>query len=151
MRLFRFFFAIALLLSSLAVVSCEKPAPQPVEQPTIEVNYDVIAGWWQLSHWQGKELSENTHLYIEFDIDQRYTMWDNIDSMYSRMTTGSYTISEEADGSYTISGTYDNGVGKWSDSHRVTLTGDSTHMQWRSRKGNQTMDFIYVGELPELN
>ena len=150
MRLFRPLCAMLLLVAALTVTSCEKPAPLPQEQNSMAVSYDVIAGAWQLSHWQGAELAEGTHLYIDLDIEQRYTMWYNIDSMYSRKTTGSYNITQEEDGSYTLSGTYDNGVGKWSNTYSIKLIGDGTHMQWASREGNQTMDFIYVGNIPEL-
>ena len=114
------------------------------------VSYDVIAGAWQLSHWQVAELAEGTHLYIELEIEQRYTMWDNINSMYSRKTTGSYNNTQVEDGSYTLSGADDNGVGKWNNTYDIKLIGDGTRMQWKARKGNQTMDFIYVGTLPEL-
>ena len=150
MRAFKRIYQTLLLILALGATSCEKPAPLPQEQNSMAVSYDVIAGAWQLSHWQGAELAEGTHLYIELDIEQRYTMWDNINSMYSRKTTGSYNITQEEDGSYTLSGAYDNGVGKWSNTYDIKLIGDGTRMQWKARKGNQTMDFIYVGTLPEL-
>jgi hypothetical protein len=140
---------LTLLIFSFAASSCQKPAPLP-QQQTIAINYDLIAGCWQLSHWQDAELAEGTHLYIDLDIEQRYTMWDNIDSMYSRKSTGDYKITEQEDGSYTISGRYDNGVGKWSNDYSITLLGDGTRMQWISTDGTQTMQFIFVGELPEI-
>jgi hypothetical protein len=101
--------------------------------------------------WQGTELAEDTYLYIEFDRSSRhYTMWDNIGSMYATDTTGSFTITEEEDGTYTLSGTYDYGVGDWSNDYRVVLTHEGEHMQWRARSSNQTMDFVRVEAMPEF-
>jgi hypothetical protein len=140
---------LTLLIFSFAASSCQKPAPLP-QQQTIAINYDLIAGCWQLSHWQDAELAEGTHLYIDLDIEQRYTMWDNIDSMYATDTTGTFTITEEEDGTYTLSGTYDYGVGDWSNDYRVVLTHEGEHMQWRARSSNQIMDFVRVEAMPEF-
>ena len=92
-------------------------------------------------------------MYIEFDrMEHRYTMWDNLNSMYAVDTTGTFTIIEEEDGTYTIMGAYDHGVGDWSNEYRVALLEDGKRMQWWSRNGaNQVMDFIRVAEIPEFN
>lgn len=151
MRLINRLWAVMLMTATLAVVGCEKPAPQPSEKP-MAVTYSALDGAWQLTMWQGTELAEDTYLYIEFDRSSRhYTMWDNIDSMYATDTTGTFTITEEEDGTYTLSGTYDYGVGDWGNDYRVVLTHEGEHMQWRALSANQTMDFVRVEAIPEFN
>ena len=151
MRLFYRLLATALIAATTFAVSCEKPAPLPNEK-SMAVTYATLDGSWQLTMWQGTPMAEDTYLYIEFDRrEHRYTMWDNIDSMYATDTTGTFTITEEEDGTYTLSGTYDYGVGDWSNDYRVVLTHEGEHMQWRALSANQTMDFVRVEAMPEFN
>ena len=150
MKLLRLFFTTLLLFATLATTGCEKPAPLPEEQPIV-VNYAALDGAWQLTSWQGAPLDENSYLYIEFDrSERRYTMWDNIDSMYATNTTGTFTITAEEDGSYTLSGTYDHGVGDWSYRYEVRILNNGNSMQWRARGGSDVMDFEHIDEIPEL-
>ena len=152
MRLINRLWAVMLMAATLAVVGCEKPAPQPTEKP-MAVTYSALDGAWQLTMWQGTELAEDTYLYIEFDRSSRhYTMWDNIDSMYATDTTGTFALTEEEDGTYTLSGTYDYGVGDWSCDYRVELTNEGNDMRWVSLSGShQVMNFVHVAEIPEFN
>ena len=152
MRLFYRLLAIVLIAATTFVVSCEKPAPLPTEEP-IAVTYSALDGCWKLEMWQGRPMAEETYLYIEFDRkEHRYTMWDNIDSMYATDTTGTFTITEEEDGTYTLSGTYDYGMGDWSSDYHVTLSNEGESMKWKSRNGShQVMDFVRVDEIPEFN
>ena len=142
---------VATLIVVATIAGCEKPAPLPTEEK-IAVTYAALDGCWQLSMWQGAPMAEDTYLYIEFDRrEHRYTIWDNIDSMYATDTTGTFAITEE-DGTYTLSGTYDYGVGDWSSDYRVTLSNEGERMQWISRSGSfQTMDFVRIEAIPELN
>lgn len=143
---------VATLIIVATIAGCEKPAPLPTEEK-IAVTYAALDGCWQLSMWQGAPMAEDTYLYIEFDRrEHRYTMWDNIDSMYATDTTGTFAITEEEDGTYTLSGTYDYGVGDWSSDYRVTLSNKGERMQWISRSGSfQAMDFVRIEAIPELN
>ena len=143
---------VATLIVVATIAGCEKPAPLPTEEK-IAVTYAALDGCWQLSMWQGAPMAENTYLYIEFDRrEHRYTIWDNIDSMYATDTTGTFAITEEEDGTYTLSGTYDYGVGDWSSDYRVTLSNKGERMQWISRSGSfQAMDFVRIEAIPELN
>ena len=143
---------VATLIVVATIAGCEKPAPLPTEEK-IAVTYAALDGCWQLSMWQGAPMAEDTYLYIEFDRrEHRYTMWDNIDSMYATDTTGTFAITEEEDGTYTLSGTYDYGVGDWSSDYRVTLSNKGERMQWISRSGSfQAMDFVRIEAIPELN
>ena len=143
---------VATLIVVATIAGCEKPAPLPTEEK-IAVTYAALDGCWQLSMWQGAPMAEDTYLYIEFDSrEHRYTIWDNIDSMYATDTTGTFAITEEEDGTYTLSGTYDYGVGDWSSDYHVTLSNEGERMQWISRSGSfQAMDFVRIEAIPELN
>lgn len=152
MRLFYRLLAIALIAATTFAVSCEKPAPLPNEK-SMAVTYATLDGSWQLTMWQGAAMAEETYLYIDFDRrEHRYTMWDNIDSMYATDTTGTFTITEEEDGTYTLSGTYDYGMGDWSCDYQVILWNKGKSMKWQSRNGShQVMEFVRVDEIPEFN
>ena len=152
MRLINRLLATLLVAVTTLMASCERPAPIPTDE-SIAVTYTSLDGSWQLTMWQGAELAEETYLYITFDRkEHRYTMWDNIDSMYATDTTGTFTITEEEDGTYTLSGTYDYGMGDWSSDYCVTLWNEGERMQWISRDGSfQAMDFVRVESIPEFN
>lgn len=143
---------IATLIVVATIAGCEKPAPLPTQEK-IAVTYAALNGCWQLSMWQGAPIAEDTYLYIEFDRkEHRYTMWDNINSMYATDTTGTFALTEEEDGTYTLSGTYDYGVGDWSCDYRVELTNEGNDMRWVSLSGShQVMNFVRVAEIPEFN
>ena len=143
---------IATLIVVATIAGCEKPAPLPTQEK-IAVTYAALNGCWQLSMWQGAPIAEDTYLYIEFDrTEHRYTMWDNIDSMYATDTTGTFALTEKEDGTYILSGTYDYGVGDWSCDYRVELTNEGNDMRWVSLSGShQVMNFVRVAEIPEFN
>ena len=152
MRLFRPFFAILLLVASLSVLSCEKPAPLP-EEETMAVTYNTIDGCWQLTMWQGTAMADDTYLYIAFDGRKHsFEMWDNLNSMYATDKTGTFIITQEEDGTYTLSGSYDYGLGNWNSDYSVTLSRESNSMRWLSLSGkNDVMDFVRIEAMPELN
>ena len=152
MRLFRPFFAILLLVASLSVLSCEKPAPLP-EEETMAVTYNTIDGCWQLTMWQGTAMADDTYLYIAFDgRKHHFEMWDNLNSMYATDKTGTFIITQEEDGTYTLSGSYDYGLGNWNSDYRVTLSREGNSMRWLSLSGNNdVMDFVRIEAIPELN
>ena len=152
MRLLNPLVAALTVVATLLAAGCEKPAPLPNEK-SMAVTYATLDGSWQLTMWQGTPMAEDTYLSIEFDRrEHRYTMWDNIDSMYATDTTGTFAITEEEDGTYTLSGTYDYGVGDWSSEYQVILWNKGKNMKWKSRNGShQVMDFVRVDEIPEFN
>lgn len=150
MRKFRSIYLILALVSLVAMSSCEKPAPLPQDE-SLAVTYSALDGCWQLSDLQGTPISEDTYLYIEFDrTERRYTMWDNMNSMYGTETTGTFVISEQEDGTYTLSGTYDYGVGVWNNKYKVELTSED-RMLWHSLgKELEVMEFNRIDQIPEL-
>ena len=150
MKLINRLLATLLVAVTTLMASCEKPVPLPTDE-SIAVTYTSLDGSWQLTMWQGAELAEETYLYITFDRkEHRYTMWDNIDSMYATDTTGSFSISEEEDGTYILTGTYDYGMGEWSYTYMVTLDEGGKRMVWKARGASEVMVFERVEAIPEL-
>jgi hypothetical protein len=152
MRLINRLVATLLIVATTLIAGCEKPAPIPTEEK-IAVTYAALDGCWQMTMWQGEPIAEETYLYIEFDrSSHRYTLWDNIDSMYGVESTGSFTITEEEDGRYTLLGAYDYGKGDWGSDYRVELTNEGNDMRWVSLSGShQVMNFVRVAEIPEFD
>ena len=155
MRLLRPLCALLLLLASLSVTSCQKPAPIPQEE-SIAVTYNSIAGCWQLSHLQGVPLSEQTHLYIEFERKEpRFVMWDNLNSMYMVQTTGGFAITQD-DEQYILTGWYDYGVGDWSSNYIVSMDAHGDYMFWvrmsdndqNGEDGDDRMAFKKIDNIP---
>ena len=144
-------YVVLLTFAALTAVGCEKPAPLPSEE-SIAVTYSSLDGCWELSHLQGAPLAEDTYLYISFDRrEHRYTMWDNLNSMYATDTSGTFTITPEEDGTYTLSGTYDYGVGDWNNEYRVTLSeGGNRMIWWTKREPFEVMEFHRIEEIPEI-
>lgn len=149
MRLFRLMILVTATLAT-TLMSCEKPVPMDdTDEPTIEITDESIEGYWQLTHLNGAEISDDTELYIEFNPEEhRYTMWDNINSMYLRQTTGAYSLTTEEDGTYTLRGNYDNGVGDWNEEYRVVML-KGERFQWWSRTTGSCFEFKFAIEVPE--
>jgi hypothetical protein len=148
MRLINRLVATLLIVATTLIAGCEKPAPIPTEEK-IAVTYAALDGCWQMTMWQGGPIAEETYLYIEFDrSSHRYTMWDNINSMYAVESTGSFTISAQEDGRYILSGTYDFGKGDWNNEYYVELYNEGESMKWIS---HQVMDFVRIAEIPEFD
>ena len=78
----------------------------------------------------------------------RYEMWDNLSSMYSNHTTGSFTITKVDERDY-ITGTYDNGVGDWNDSYELDIF-NFEYIDWISQTTGEVMRFKRIFELPEI-
>jgi hypothetical protein len=147
MRKFGF---IALFAMVMLFVGCEKPTPQPQPTPQPEVTYKNMEGIWRLEEWNGKELIDGAFLFIKFDTEQRFEMWDNLGSMYTQHKSGAFSIQQDANGNYTISGQYDNGVGDWANSYRVEMQRDGEDMLWSTDTESMLFSF-YIGEIPEIN
>lgn len=153
MRVFRLTLLAAMVLAT-TLLSCEKPVPiDDGMQDQVAVTYSSIEGCWELTHLNGAALHDDTKLFIEFSNKQlndgmqthRYKLLDNIGSMYPRLTTGSFTITEQKE-EYILSGNYDNGVGDWNEEYHVVMPSHS-RMQWRSESGT-CLDFKYTIEPP---
>ena len=149
MRKFRFTYLMLALVSLVTMSSCEKPAPLPDEE-TVAVTYSALDGCWALSLLQGKPIAEHTYLYIEFfRTERRYSMWDNMDSMYGTETTGTFAISDE-EGTYILSGTYDYGVGVWNNKYQVKLMSENRMVWYSMGHNHEVKEFERIDQIPEL-
>ena len=140
---------LLLMASALLLFSCEKPINNDPPLPEPEVTLRTIAGAWQLTEWNGKALQEGTYLYIEFDKNQRFEMWDNLGSMYTEHKTGSFAIIKDENERTIITGQYDNGVGDWNNSYVAYFMANGDYMAWTTDTEN--MLFKRIDAIPELN
>ena len=147
MRLIRL--TILATATLLLAVSCDKQTPideQP--QSEIAVTYYSIEGCWQLRLLDGAELHEGTLLYVRFSRSEpHFELWENIGSMYTRKTTGTYTITKEEDGSYWLGGSYDSGMGDWNEEYRVEMPSNEEMVWWATN----CLEFKRVESIPEYN
>jgi len=122
------------LASVTALCSCDKN--HGYEDTTVpELHLYQIAGTWQLSSWNGKEIGESDSPYCYIVLaskDNTFDIYQNIDSPYSRHITGNFSlVYDEDEGTNTIKGWYDYNAGLWTSDYVITeVTGDS--MKWTS-------------------
>ena len=85
---------MAMLLLVLGFVACSSDdefKPQP-----LDVTPNNISGIWTLSEVNGEKLPDNLFFYIEFvRRDRKFTSYLNLDSMYPRRITGTFSIEED--------------------------------------------------------
>ena len=123
----------------------------PTPQPNKAVTYYTIDGVWELVEWNGAALVDGTELYITLDRkEHRFEIWDNLNSMYTVMRSGSFLLSVDDMQRDVISGWYDYGVGDWSSDYFVELNAEGDRMQWTAVDGNEQMIFVEIDKLPEL-
>lgn len=97
---------------------------------TLEVNYANLNGTWQLAEWNGQPLAEGIYCYITFvRKDKTYKMYQNLNSMYARCVSGTFTVENDDYLGYIISGDYDL-IGEWTHSYIVTDLLPSGSMTW---------------------
>lgn len=77
-------------------------------------------------------------------------MWDNLNSMYTVMTSGNFELSVDDMDRDIIFGWYDYGVGDWNDRYAVVLNAEGNRMVWSAVSSNEEMIFVKVDELPEF-
>lgn len=120
------------LLSLIAAAFCACDDDVAYEIP-MEVTPNNLAGTWQLAQWNGAPLAEGSYVYIEFiRKDQKYVMYQNLDSFMARKLTGRYAITTDEELGAIVYGNYDYGVGDWQ--HRYVVTGLSeTSMVWTAK------------------
>lgn len=152
MKLLREMLLFAIVVAGLFVAGCDKGEEvSDIKQPNMAVTYYTIDGVWQLAEWNDAPLAEGTVLYIELDRkEHRFEMWDNLNSMYPTMRSGSFVLSVDDMQRDIISGWYDYGIGDWTSDYIVELNADGDKMVWNAVAGNEKMVFVEVDELPEF-
>ena len=152
MKLFRVMLSFAIVALALSITGCDKESEvQNTEKQNMAVTYYTIDGVWQLVEWNDAPLAEGTLLYIDLDRkEHRFEMWDNLNSMYPTMRSGSFLLSMDDKQRDIISGWYDYGVGDWASDYIVELSAEGDSMVWRAIANDEKMRFVEVDELPEF-
>ena len=152
MKLFREILSFALVATALFATGCDKESEvQNTEKQNMAVTYYTIDGVWQLVEWNDAPLAEGVHLYLKLDRkEHRFDMWDNLNSMYTVMRSGSFVLSVDDMQQDIISGRYDYSVGDWSDDYIVELNADGDKMTWRAVSSDEKMSFVEKDAIPEF-
>ena len=152
MKLFRVILSFAIVALALSVTGCDKESEtKNTEKQNMAVTYYTVDGVWQLVEWNDAPLAEGTLLYIDLDRkEHRFEMWDNLNSMYPTMRSGSFLLSVDDMQRDIISGWYDFGVGDWTSDYIVELSAEGDRMVWSAIANEEKMLFVEVDELPEF-
>lgn len=152
MKRFREIVTFALVAAALLVVGCNNDGDVELTQkPNKAVTYYTIDGVWMLEEWNGAPLTGGTLLYVVLDRkEHRFEMWDNLNSMYPTMNSGSFQLSVDEMSRDIISGWYDYGVGDWTNEYVVELNAEGDRMVWRAVASDEVMAFVEVDELPKF-
>ena len=152
MKLFRVMRSFAIVALALSITGCDKESEvHNTEKQNMAVTYYTIDGVWQLVEWNDAPLAEGTLLYIDLDRkEHRFEMWDNLNSMYPTMRSGSFLLSVDDKQRDILSGGYDYGVGDWASDYIVELSAEGDSMVWRAIANDEKMRFVEVDELPEF-
>lgn len=122
---------------------------EPYVEPQLEVTPNNLAGSWQLVAYDGEvALGEQSYLYINFvRKDRTFTMYDNLESFTTRVTTGSYNITTDEELGAILRGNYDYGVGDWNHRYVVkSLT--ATAMTWVAQDNPALISTYVRCEIP---
>ena len=152
MRFLREIFSLAIMASALLVSSCDNDNLQnEAKEHNRAVTYYTIDGVWQLAEWNDAPLAEGTCLYLKLDRkEHRFEMWDNLNSMYTIMRSGSFLLSIDDMHQDIISGWYDYGIGDWASDYAVELNNEGDKMLWRAVDSREKMLFVEIDELPKF-
>ena len=94
------------IMFAVGFAACDKDNEEPVVYET--VNYATINGTWMLTELNGKALEEGQYVYITFNRKEHtFEMYDNMGSMYSHKSTGTFEITEDDELGYVLTGEYD--------------------------------------------
>lgn len=86
------------LLALIATAFCACDDDKSYVAP-LDVTPNNLAGTWQLVQWNGAPLAEGSYVYIEFiRKDQKYVMYQNLDSFGARKLTGRFAIERRGTG-----------------------------------------------------
>lgn len=122
------FTLLALIVTAFCACDDDKSYVAP-----LDVTPNNLAGTWQLAQWNGAPLAEGSYVYIEFiRKDQKYVMYQNLDSFGARKLTGRFAIETDEELGAIIYGNYDYSAGDWQ--HRYIVTDFSkTQIIWTAK------------------
>lgn len=137
--------AMVILLGGCKTNDSEQPQRKPMA-----ITFSMLDGAWQLTSWNDIPLHEDTFCYVVFDrSEQRFTMYDNLATMYTRLTSGTFSIERDDYDRYILTGSYDYGLGGWNNSYEVEAYYPGDVMLWHSDNGDDTSRYVRIDAVPE--
>lgn len=144
----RFIFKTALcVMLAVGFVSCNNESEEPVVYEN--VNYSTISGTWMLTEFNGKALEEGQYVYITFNRKEHtFEMYDNMGSMYSHKSTGTFEITEDDEIGYILTGEYDFSHDAWKEYVVSEMTTET--MKWTVKDDAEDISvYTRCAEIPE--
>lgn len=131
---------------AVGFMACNKDNEEPVVYET--VNYATINGTWMLTEFNGKALEEGQYVYITFNRKEHtFEMYDNMGSMYSHKSTGTFEITEDDELGYILTGEYDFSHDLWNE-YIVSEMTDET-MKWTVKDNTEDVSvYTKCAEIP---
>ena len=135
------------IMFAVGFAACDKDNEEPVVYET--VNYATINGTWMLTELNGKALEEGQYVYITFNRKEHtFEMYDNMGSMYSHKSTGTFEITEDDELGYVLTGEYDFSRDPWKE-YIVSEMTDET-MKWTVKDDAEDVSvYTRCAEVPE--
>ena len=134
------------IMFAVGFAACNKDNEEPVVYET--VNYATINGTWMLTELNGKALEEGQYVYITFNRKEHtFEMYDNMGSMYSHKSTGTFEITEDDELGYVLTGEYDFSRDPWNE-YIVSEMTDET-MKWTVKDNAEDVSvYTKCAEIP---
>lgn len=132
---------------AVGFVSCNNESEEPVVYEN--VNYSTISGTWMLTEFNGKALEEGQYVYITFNRKEHtFEMYDNMGSMYSHKSTGTFEITEDDEIGYILTGEYDFSHDAWKEYVVSEMTTET--MKWTVKDDAEDVSvYTRCAEIPE--
>lgn len=120
---------LLMLLAVALFAACDDSIETP---DTLEVKPYNLEGTWRLSTVDGNTLADNTYVYLVLDRKYGFKIYQNTNSMYPVLYTGTYELEYDWRVGDVISGVYDYEQGAWRDEYVISdLYGES--MTWTAK------------------
>lgn len=150
MRDFNYLTLLVAACAALLIVGCDDKESSTSAPKPIAITYSLLDGCWQLAEWNGAPLAEGTFCYARFDrSEQRFEFYDNLATMYTRRTSGSFAVEHDDYDRYILSGTYDYGLGEWNNSYEVVAYYPADDMVWTTLDGVEHTRYVRIEAIPE--
>lgn len=135
------------IMFAVGFMACNKDNEEPVVYET--VNYATINGTWMLTEFNGKALKEGQYVYITFNRKEHtFEMYDNMGSMYSHKSTGTFEITEDDEIGYILTGEYDFSHDAWKEYVVSEMTAET--MKWTVKDDAEDISvYTRCAEIPE--
>ena len=137
---------LLMLALLFAGASC---TPEEIIEPTLVVNTYNLDGTWQLAELNKAPLADSTYLYIVLDRKGTFSIYDNMDSMYPVLQTGTFALEQDWRVGDLSRGTYDYDLGTWNNEYIITdLYKES--MVWTAKdNASDVQKFVRVAAVPD--